>query len=299
MSASIAKATSSMRVFARGIASSARLHAEAASTPASTARPRTNASERSASQTGTKASDRLRTAQRNPSPSSPQQQQRSKKHGQNSGGNRGERRTKRLPSVLDASSTVKNTSRGQQKNLAAPLPVTDWNSALYSKPGFERLLASAPRASSIFTPNLTASPTPVAAAKGKSKPTSNVKLNLPTIKTAVSALKLHIRPGARNILGPLNNPIFIAGGSLTSSNRVVTHGKGSLAAELKAARIAMQDEKVGGSYERFQRESVLKAVGVGENKALQDAAQALAVNADLAPEAKNFVVKAIADRLSA
>lgn len=310
------------------------MHAEAASlapTPASSPRPRTNnPSQRSPSQTGSQASDRLRAGQRNRTSTSPQQQQQQnkKKNAQHGGGgnrnNQGERRNKRLPSVLDASSAsrpAKNTSRGmQQKNLPAPLPVTDWNSPLFSKPGFERLLASAPRASSIFTPNLTASasPTPAAAGgKGKGKAAAssapkvaNAKPNLPGIKTAVSALKLHIRPGGRNILGPLNNPIAIAGGSLTQ-NRVVTLGQRStddtsLAADLKAARIALQNEKIGGSYERFGQGEVLKAAGVKakeggsvQSKALQDAAQALAVNADLAPEGKNFVAKTIAERLSA
>lgn len=81
----------------------------------------------------------------------------------------------------------------------------------------------------------------------------------------------------------------------------------SLAAELKAARIALQNEQIGGSYERFQPESVLKAAGVSASgqgastqvKAVQDAAQALAVNADLAPEGKGFVAKTIAERLGA
>ncbi len=81
----------------------------------------------------------------------------------------------------------------------------------------------------------------------------------------------------------------------------------SLAADSKAARIALQNEQIGGSYERFAPDSVLKAAGVQakgksssvQTLAVQDAAQALAVNADLAPESKSFVAKAISDRLTA
>ena len=182
--------------------------------------------------------------------------------------------------------------------------------------------ASAPRPASIFTPSLTAAvpAAPAAGAKGKGKAaaapakTANAKLNLPGIKTAVGALKFHIRPGGRNILGPINNPTAVAAGAM-SHNRVAlarsSEVKGtddqSLAAELKAARIALQNEQIGGSYERFTPESVLKAAGVQaggkadatQTKTVKDAVQALAVNADLAPEGKAFVAKTISERLSA
>ena len=112
-------------------------------------------------------------------------------------------------------------------------------------------------------------------------------------------------------MGPLNNPTATANGHLSQNQVKVSSVKGSddksLAAELKEARIAVQNEQVGGSYERYAVESVIKAAGVegvakGETvqaKAVRDAAQALAVNADLGPESKTFVAKAIAERVNA
>lgn len=210
--------------------------------------------------------------------------------------------------------------------MPAPLPSTDWNSPLFSQPGFQRLLAAAPRPSGLFTPDLAAAPssTPPAAGKGKGKAASpaatvvNAKRNLPGIKDAVNALKLHVRSGGRNILGPVNNPTGVAAGSMSQNRVTLPHSAGakdkddkSLAAELKAARIALQNEQIGGSYERFEPEAVLKVAGIQTSaqtsaegaspqiNAIQNAAQALAVNADLAPEAKSFVAKTISERLSA
>lgn len=207
--------------------------------------------------------------------------------------------------------------------MPAPVPSTDWNSPLFSQPGFQRLLAAAPRPSGLFTPDLAAAPSP-AAGKGKAKAASpaatvvNARLNLPGIKDAVNALKLHVRPGGRNILGPVNNPTGVAAGSMSQNRVTLAHSAGakdkddkSLAAELKAARIALQNEQIGGSYERFEPEAVLKVAGIQTSaqtsaegaspqiNAIQNAAQALAVNADLAPEAKSFVAKTISERLSA
>lgn len=245
----------------------------------------------------------------------------------------GERRGKRLPSVFDAASSsnqgraargsnVKSLTHASRKT-PAPLPKTDWNNPLFSRPGFERSLASAPRPSSIFVPSLaaaapSASPSGGSKGKGKAAPapvkSANEKLNLPGIKTANSALKLHLRPGARNILGPMHNPTGVAAGFLSQNRAVLPRSADakasddkSIAAELKAARIALQDEKIGGSYDRFQTQSVLKAAGVPidskgasvSTKAVQDAAQALALNPDIAPEAKRFVTKTISERLGA
>ncbi|EST07247.1 hypothetical protein PSEUBRA_003421 [Kalmanozyma brasiliensis GHG001] len=313
----------STRPLARGFASSARALSEAASSsapaPASAApRPRTtNPSQQRSSQSGQRNRDR------------PPRREGSQNNIRNGGG---ERRGKRLPSVFDAASSsnesragrgsnVKSLTQGSRK-MPAPLPKTDWNNPLFSKPGFERSLASAPRPSSIFVPSLAAAAPSASASGGKGKgkaaaapvKSANDKLNLPGIKTANSALKLHLRPGARNILGPMHHPTGVAAGFL-SQNRVVlprsTDVKASddksLAAELKAARIALQDEQIGGSYDRFQTQSVLKAAGVPVDskgasisvKAVQDAAQALAVNPDVAPEGKHFVTKTISERLSA
>lgn len=327
MSISIPTAAATVRTFARGFTSSARIYAEAPASsapaaPTSAPRPRTNNSSQRPSHSGSKVSDRLRAGQRNRPPS-----QQSGQNGSRNAG--GERRSKRLPSVFDGSSTspgsrlargvnVKAASRGAK--LPAPLPSTDWNSPLFSKPGFERLLAPAPRPSSIFVPSLTAAaPSAPASPKGKGKAAAPVekvgsaKLNLPGIKTAVNGLKLHIRPGGRNVLGPVNNPTAVASGAM-SQNRVVLARSSqlkagddkSLAVELKAARIALQNEQIGGSYERFGSQSVLKAAGVQANaqgsstqaQAVQNAAQALSINPDIAPEGKSFVAKTIADRLS-
>lgn len=206
--------------------------------------------------------------------------------------------------------------------MPAPTPSTDWNSPLLSKPGFERMLAAAPRTSQVFTPSLAAAapsaPSSGGKGKGKAAPAAtqaaNDKLNLPGIKTAVNALKLHVRPGGRNILGPLNNPTGVAAGTLTLNRAKMPRStalKGtddqSLASELKQARIALQNEQIGGSYQRYEPEAVLKAAGVQakgketsvQTRAVQDAAQALAVNADLAPESKIFVARTIAERLNA
>ncbi|CDW99720.1 hypothetical protein [Sporisorium scitamineum] len=310
-----------MRALSRGFASSANTLSESATpaaAPASSAsapRPqRSNNQSQRSSQSGNRASDRLRAGYHNHP---------SHQAGQNkNAGN--DRRNKRLPSVFDPASAhsrlsggagVKSLTHGSKK-MPAPLPSTDWNSPLFSKPGFERLLAPAPRASSIFVPNLAAAApsTPASGGKGKGKAAAaapskvaGAKLNLPGIKTAVNALKLHIRPGGRNILGPVNNPTAVASGFL-SHNRPVVSSTGSdnksLAEELKAARIALQNEQIGGSYQRFETQSAVKAAGVEDKastsgKAVQDAAQALALNADLAPEAKGFVAKTIAERLSA
>ncbi|CBQ71391.1 conserved hypothetical protein [Sporisorium reilianum SRZ2] len=318
MATAFSKATASMRPLARGFASSTRTLSESAPSAAAPASassaprpPRSNNQSQRSSQTGNSSSDRPRAGQRNRSAQKP---------GQNrNAGN--DRRNKRLPSVFDAASasaqsrpsggaSVKSLTHGSQK-MPAPVPSTDWNSALFSKPGFERLLASAPRASLVFVPNLAAAaPSAPAGGKGKGKAAAaapakvaGAKLNLPGIKTAVNALKLHIRPGGRNVLGPLNNPTAVASGFL-SRNSVAVSPKAasdkSLAEELKAARIALQNEKIGGSYERFEPQEVAKAAGAQAkgNKAVQDAAQALALNADLAPEGKGFVAKTIAERLS-
>ncbi|KAJ1024079.1 hypothetical protein NDA16_002918 [Ustilago loliicola] len=325
MGASVPRLTASVRASARGFASSAsRLVETASSAPAPRPRSNNDPSQRPA-HSGSRASERLRAGQRNRiSPQSSGQTNGNRNAG-------GERRNKRLPSVFDDSSASLQArpfrgagvkSFGQEaRKMPAPMPSTDWNSPLFSKPGFERLAAQAPRPSSIFTPELiaAASSTPASGGKGKGKAAApakvaNAKLNLPGIKTAVNALKLHIRAGGRNILGPTNNPTAVAAGHM-SQNRVALQRsselKGtddkSLAAELKAARIALQNEQIGGSYERFELESVLKAAGVSGNpkgastqtKAVQDAAQALAVNADLAPEGKGFVAKTIAERLGA
>lgn len=200
------------------------------------------------------------------------------------------------------------------------MPSTDWNNPFFSKPSFERLVAQAPRPS-IFAPDLAlvAPSTESSGGKGKGKAAApakvaHAKLNLPGIKTAVNALKLHIRAGGRNILGPTNNPTAVAVGhmsqkqvALLRSSELEGSDEKSLAEELKAARITLQNEQIGGSYERFGPESVLKAAGVSPNtkgastqtKAVQDAAQALAINPDLAPEGKDFVAKMIAERLGA
>ncbi|SNX87723.1 uncharacterized protein MEPE_06433 [Melanopsichium pennsylvanicum] len=325
-------AAASMLTFVRGISSTARIYAEAlptsaAPTPAAAPRFRPKDPSRRQYQPKGTASDRLRTGQRTLERNTPQQD------GQKGSRSGGERRNKRLPSVFDDSSTSAQArpvtgahvkSFGQNsKKLPAPLPNTDWNSPLFSKPGFERLVASAPRPSSIFAPSLAAAFSS-SATRGKAKAKANVaaapatvtnaKLNLPGIKTAVGALKFHVQPGGRNILGPINNPTGVAVGSL-SHNRV-TRSRSvqakdsddkSLAAELKAARIAIQNEQIGGSYERFSTQSVLEAAGIQANsranstnsKAMLDAAQALAVNADLAPDGKGFIAKTIADRLGA
>jgi hypothetical protein len=207
----------------------------------------------------------------------------------------------------------------QSQRMAAPKTTTDWNSPLYAKPGYERFLPSAPRASSIFTPNLSAAAaaTPAAGGKGKGKAaaapasTPQAKLNLPGIKTAVNALKLHIRPGGRNILGPTHDPVGVAVGSLTYKRAAMAPSvrKGAsdeaLASELKKARIALQNQQIGGSYERFEPQAVLESAGVkasadsAQTQAIKDAAQALSLNADLAPESKSFVAKTIAERLGA
>ncbi|CCF49086.1 hypothetical protein NDA11_004615 [Ustilago hordei] len=326
MSASIPRLTASVRASARGFASTANQLAEGASS-APAPRPRSSSINQSKrpSNSGSRVSERLRAGQWNRSPSQPS--------GQNTGNRNagGERRNKRLSSVFDDSSAslqspfsrgtrVKSFGKGARK-VPAPMPSTDWNSPFFSKPGFERLVAQAPRPSSIFAPDLAlvAPSTQSSGGKGKGKtaaPTkvAHAKLNLPGIKTAVNALKLHIRAGGRNILGPTNNPTAVAVGH-TSQNQVAllrsSELEGSdnkpLAAELKAARITLQNEQIGGSYERFEPESVLKAAGVSPNtkgastqtKAVQDAAQALAVNPDLAPEGKDFVAKMIAERLGA
>ncbi|TKY87579.1 hypothetical protein EX895_003593 [Sporisorium graminicola] len=317
-----------MRSLARGFTSSAKTLSEstssAAAAPASASAPRpprSNKPSQRLSQSGDRASERLRAGQRNRS------SQQTGQNGNKTAGN--DRRNKRLPSVFDAASAsarsrpnggarVKSLTHGSQSKVPAPLPTTDWNSPLFSKPGFERMLASAPRASSVFVPDLAAaaSSAPAASGKGKGKaaaaPTkvAGAKLNLPGIKTAVNALKLHIRPGGRNILGPVNNPTAVASGVLSHnrvaiSSRAAASDNKSLAEELKAARIALQNEQIGGSYERFGSQAVVKAAGVQAKdssppaKAVRDAAQALALNADLALEAKGYVAKTIAERLSA
>ncbi len=210
MSAPLFRAATSTHSLARGFATSARTLAEAASSPpapASAPRPRSSNPAQRSTQSGGGAADRLRTSQRNGG------RPPRREGGQNSNRNgSGERRNKRLPSVFDAASAsnqgrpdrgsnVKSLTRGSKK-LPAPLPKTDWNSPLFSRPGFERSLAPAPRASSIFVPDLAAaaaSSTSAPAGKGKGKAaaapvkSATARLNLPGIKTAVNALKLHVR----------------------------------------------------------------------------------------------------------
>ncbi|KAJ9475816.1 hypothetical protein PHBOTO_005880 [Pseudozyma hubeiensis] len=334
------KAIVSVRPLARGIASSASRLAEGStpspsttSSSASASRPRSNNQSQRSPQSKGGASDRLRAGQRNRNSTSQRGGEGSgPKHNNNNRNAGSDRRNKRLPSVFDAtsasnqarasrSSNNKSLSNTSQK-LSAPLPKTDWNNPLFSKPGFERLLSPAPRPSSVFIPDLAAAApsAPAAGGKGKGKAaaapaaakTANAKLNLPGIRTANNALKLHIVPGARNVLGPTNNPTSVAAGFLTHNRATLTRPSDlkasddkSLAEQLKAARIALQNEQIGGSYERFQAQSLLKATGVQTDaknaslstKAVQDAAQALAVNSDLAPEGKRFVAQTIADRL--
>ncbi|GAC94341.1 hypothetical protein PHSY_001912 [Pseudozyma hubeiensis SY62] len=335
------KAIVSVRPLARGIASSASRLAEgstpspsATSSSASASRPRPNSQSQRSPQSRGGASDRLRAGQRTRNSASQRGGEGSGAKSNNNNNNRNagsDRRNKRLPSVFDATSASNQARAGRGSNnkslsntpqkLSAPLPKTDWNNPLFSKPGFERLLSSAPRPSSVFIPDLAAAApsAPAAAGKGKGKAaaapaakTASAKLNLPGIKTANSALKLHIVPGARNVLGPTNNPTSVAAGFLTHTRAALTRSSDlrasddkSLAEQLKAARIALQNEQIGGSYERFQAQSLLKATGVQTDakqaslstRAVQDAAQALAVNSDLAPEGKRFVTQTIADRL--
>ncbi|KIS66053.1 uncharacterized protein UMAG_06143 [Mycosarcoma maydis] len=340
------------RSLARGFASSARTLAEPAitgSSPTPSSRPRSNhQSQRSTQSNGGTASDRIRAGQRDRSlsqqgghtgNSNKNNNSRSSNRSSNNNNNRnagGDRRHKRLPSVFDAASATaqarasrpanqKSLMHASPKKMPAPLPKTDWNSPLFSRPGFERLLASAPRPSSVFVPNLAAAASsapasaPAAGGKGKGKGAAapvkgaNTKLNLPGIKSANNALKLHILPGGRMVLGPLNEPTGVAAGMLSqsrvalerSSDVKATDDK-SLAEELKAARIALQNEQIGGSYERFEPHAILKSIGIQPNAPLVSAdsnplvaaVQALALNADLAPQAKRFVAKTIADRIS-
>ena len=113
------------------------------------------------------------------------------------------------------------------------------------------------------------------------------------------------------MLGPTHDPVGVAVGSLTYKRAAIapavrTKGASdeSLASELKKARIALQNQQIGGSYERFVPQAVLESTGVkadaksAQSQAVKDAAQALSLNADLTPESKNFVAKTIADRLS-
>ncbi|KAI3475686.1 hypothetical protein L1887_62855 [Cichorium endivia] len=204
--------------------SSAQVYAEGApatSTPRPRSNPRSSQPDARPARAGGNAADRLRNGERS--------RNAARANGQASNRNAGgDRRNKRLPSVFDGSSPARaeRAPRGvilkgrdqQSQRMAAPKTTTDWNSPLYTKPGYERFLPSAPRASSIFTPNLSAAAaaTPAAGGKGKGKAaaapasTPQAKLNLPGIKTAVNALKLHIRPGGRNILGPTHDPVGVA-----------------------------------------------------------------------------------------
>lgn len=171
------------------------------------------------------------------------------------GGQDGQRRQRNLsPSVLRTQTPRVVRSSAPR---AAPQPQTDWNSA------------SAQRKSYVYAPPGVPRPVPSPALGADGKP-----LSARPLRVAERALRLHLRPGASSVVGPIESEPVLS------------------AAEESEARITALKARIGGETQAWSSEALLKK-GEQRKDPLSIAADELSRNADIAPSGR----KAILDKI--
>ncbi|KAN0064921.1 hypothetical protein ACQY0O_001978 [Thecaphora frezii] len=135
------------------------------------------------------------------------------------------------------------------RNTPAPLPVTDWNSPLASHASPPLYPTSPPRKT--YDPTLPPN-TP----------------QLPKLKQAVKALKLHLLPGGTRV-------------SISSATR------NDKLEDIKKERTQRIKEQLGGDYQEY----TVEGLGKSREQAVETAKVALAANETLGKEAKKWMVE--------